>query len=126
MRVLITGAAGLIGRPTARLLAEEGHEVLATDLRPVPATDWRLPVPATDRRPGLVTDLRPASASDRRPLPVDPRALTGEHPRIRWLRLDVRQGARVKAALAELRPDAVVHLAARPSSRGAIAFRRRR
>jgi UDP-glucose 4-epimerase len=96
VRVLITGAAGLIGRPTARLLAEEGHEVLATDLRPAPATDRRL-----------------GPAIDRLPQPVDPRALTGEHPRIRWLRLDVRQRARVMAAFAELRPDAVVHLAAR-------------
>src|SRR5580704_13444594 len=68
MRVLLTGAAGLIGRPTARLLAAEGHEVLATDLRPAPASD---------------------------------------------LQLDVRQGARVKAGLAEFQPDAVVHLAAR-------------
>jgi UDP-glucose 4-epimerase len=80
MRVLVTGAAGLIGRPTVRLLAEEGHEVLATDLRPVP---------------------------------VDQRQLGGEHGSIRWLRLDVRRGAPVGAALAELRPDAVVHLAAR-------------
>jgi UDP-glucose 4-epimerase len=80
MRVLVTGAAGLIGRPTVRLLAEEGHEVLATDLRPIP---------------------------------VDQRQLVGEHSSIRWLRLDVRRGAPVRAALAELRPDAVVHLAAR-------------
>ncbi len=80
MRVLVTGAAGLIGRPTVRLLAEGGHEVLATDLRPVPA---------------------------------DQRQLAGEHYSIRWLQLDVRRGVRVRAALAELRPDAVVHLAAR-------------
>ena len=136
MRVLITGAAGLIGRPTARLLAEEGHEVLATDLRAAPTVDRhpaaaierrlgpatdlrpaaavdRHPAAATDRRPGPTTDLRPALAVDRRPLPVDPRALTGEHPRISWLRLDVRQRARVMAAFAELRPEAVVHLAAR-------------
>jgi UDP-glucose 4-epimerase len=77
VRVLLTGAAGLIGRPTARLLAEEGHEVLATDLRLVPG------------------------------------ALAGEPRRLRWVQLDVRQGARVKAMLAEFRPHAVVHLAAR-------------
>jgi UDP-glucose 4-epimerase len=34
VRVLLTGAAGLIGRVTAQLLAEGGHEVLASDLRP--------------------------------------------------------------------------------------------
>jgi UDP-glucose 4-epimerase len=112
VRVLITGAAGLIGRPTARLLAEEGHEVLATDLRPAPATD-RPPAPATDRRSGRATDLRSAPAIERHHLPLDQHALTVEHPRIRWLRLDVRQGERVKAALGEFRPDAVVHLAAR-------------
>jgi UDP-glucose 4-epimerase len=37
MRVLLTGAAGLIGRATSALLARRGHQVLATDLRPMPA-----------------------------------------------------------------------------------------
>jgi UDP-glucose 4-epimerase len=37
MKVLITGAAGLIGRATAQLLDERGHHVLAADLRPAPS-----------------------------------------------------------------------------------------
>ena len=44
MRVLVTGASGLIGRWTCDLLHEEGHEVLGTDIRPKPegTTDWPL------------------------------------------------------------------------------------
>ena len=37
MRVLVTGASGLIGRWTCDLLEREGHEVLGTDIRPKPA-----------------------------------------------------------------------------------------
>jgi UDP-glucose 4-epimerase len=37
VRVLLTGAAGLIGRVGARLLDEAGHDVLATDLHALPA-----------------------------------------------------------------------------------------
>jgi UDP-glucose 4-epimerase len=36
MRVLVTGAAGFIGRVTVRLLVASGHEVLSADLRPMP------------------------------------------------------------------------------------------
>jgi UDP-glucose 4-epimerase len=71
--VLVTGAAGLIGRPTVGLLVEDGHDVLATDLHVVPAG--------------------------------------GE--RVRWLRLDVRRGKRVRASVEAFGPDTVVHLAAR-------------
>jgi UDP-glucose 4-epimerase len=35
MRVLLTGAAGLIGRVSAQLFDDRGHEVLATDLHPL-------------------------------------------------------------------------------------------
>ncbi|HEY7830557.1 MAG TPA: NAD(P)-dependent oxidoreductase [Solirubrobacteraceae bacterium] len=45
MRVLVTGAAGLIGRVSMRLLEQSGHEVLGTDLHPCPAgladLSWR-------------------------------------------------------------------------------------
>jgi UDP-glucose 4-epimerase len=45
VRVLLTGAAGLIGRASGRLLQESGHEVLASDLRPPPpglrSSPWR-------------------------------------------------------------------------------------
>ena len=42
MRVLVTGASGLIGRWTCDLLCEQGHELLGTDIRPKPedAADW--------------------------------------------------------------------------------------
>lgn len=80
MRVLVTGAAGLIGRPTVRMLAQEGHELLATDLH--------------------ATRMRLAQMDD-------------PTPGVRWRRLDVRQREQVRALLAELRPEAVVHLAAR-------------
>jgi UDP-glucose 4-epimerase len=36
VKVLLTGAAGLIGRASTRLLHEREHEVLATDLRQLP------------------------------------------------------------------------------------------
>jgi UDP-glucose 4-epimerase len=80
VRVMVTGAAGLIGGATVRLLTREGHELLATDLRTPSAT------------------LAATAAGPRRP---------------RWQRLDVRQREHVRAAVAEFRPDAVVHLAAR-------------
>ncbi|HST55728.1 MAG TPA: NAD-dependent epimerase/dehydratase family protein [Solirubrobacteraceae bacterium] len=73
MKVLLTGAAGLIGQATARLLHECGHEVLATDLRRMPA---------------------------------------GVGP-LRWQRLDVRYGGRVRSTFEAFRPEAVVHLAAK-------------
>jgi len=87
VRVLVTGAAGLIGRPTVGLLARDGHEVLATDVRPMPGNPW-----------GARTDLRVAAGGDER---------------VRWQPLDVRQGRRVRATVAAFAPDAVVHLAAR-------------
>jgi UDP-glucose 4-epimerase len=50
--VLLTGAAGLIGRVSARLLDEGGHEVLATDLLPPPADSHGLPWRRLDVRQG--------------------------------------------------------------------------
>jgi UDP-glucose 4-epimerase len=73
MKVLLTGAAGLIGRAGARLLQQSGHDVLGTDLR-----------------------ISPAELDD---LP--------------WQMLDVRRGEQLRAAMADFRPHAVVHLAAR-------------
>jgi UDP-glucose 4-epimerase len=48
--VLVTGAAGLIGRASLRLLEERGHELLASDLRPPP--------PALDHLPWQRLDIR--------------------------------------------------------------------
>jgi UDP-glucose 4-epimerase len=82
VRVLVTGAAGLIGSATVELLAQEGHTLLATDLR--------------------VPEAELARCS---------RATAARAPRCR--QLDVRQRELVRSTVAEFRPDAVVHLAAR-------------
>jgi UDP-glucose 4-epimerase len=52
MRVLLTGASGLIGRASMRLLNEHGHDVLGTDLRPLPAEIDHLPWQRLDIRRG--------------------------------------------------------------------------
>lgn len=46
MRVIVTGASGLIGYHTCNLLLRAGHEVLGTDIRPRPegAADWNFEV----------------------------------------------------------------------------------
>jgi UDP-glucose 4-epimerase len=80
VRVLVTGAAGLIGRATVRLLVGEGHELLATDLH--------------------TPSVQLAGAA-------------GSLQRLRWRQLDVRRREHVRGAVAEFRPEALVHLAAR-------------
>lgn len=70
MRILVTGAAGFVGRHVVRVLRGRGHEVVAASLE------------------GLVVE-------DAIPLA-----------------LDVRDHAAVRAAFAEKRPEAVLHLAA--------------
>jgi UDP-glucose 4-epimerase len=52
VRVLLTGAAGLIGRMSARLLDEGGHEVLSTDLHRMPVGFEHLPWRRLDVRRG--------------------------------------------------------------------------
>ena len=60
MRVLITGAAGMLGTDARRMLAAAGHEVIATDVGPAAAGDIR-PLDITDldavRR--MLTERRP-------------------------------------------------------------------
>lgn len=49
MRVLITGAAGMLGTDARRMLAAEGHEVFATDLGPAASSDAEIrPLDITD------------------------------------------------------------------------------
>jgi UDP-glucose 4-epimerase len=43
MKVLVTGAAGFIGRATTRLLVGSGHDVLGVDVRPLPVDPRVLP-----------------------------------------------------------------------------------
>ena len=78
LRVLVTGAGGLIGRELAGHLAERGHAVLAllhnsatllrNDGRPVPASPWD----GGSARPGVATlrgDVRQAGLGLSDPLP---------------------------------------------------------
>jgi len=52
VKVLLTGASGLIGRACARLIDERGHDVLATDLNPLPDGFADLPWRRLDVRQG--------------------------------------------------------------------------
>lgn len=52
MRVLVTGAAGLIGRATGQLLQENGHEVLGSDLHTSLPNSWSLSWRTLDIRRG--------------------------------------------------------------------------
>src|SRR5215212_9621879 len=78
MRVLITGAAGFVGRHlAAQLISEDQHQV------------WGLV------RPGRDTE--------------------GLDPRVCLVRADLQQRDLVDRALAEVRPDAIYHLASQSS-----------
>lgn len=64
-RILVTGAAGHIGRRLVRRLAAAGHAVTATDIAPAPPglpCTWH---PADLRLPGEVADLFRAARPDR-------------------------------------------------------------
>lgn len=70
MRVLITGAAGMLGSAVYPAFVDAGHEVRATDLAPRPVGELSMQ------------------------------------------RLDVREADAVRAAVGEMRPDLILHLAA--------------
>lgn len=60
MRILITGAAGMLGTDARRLLAAQGHEVIPTDVGPA-ATGEILPLDITDEATvrALFAETRP-------------------------------------------------------------------
>lgn len=76
MRVLVTGAAGSIGRVVSPCLQQHGHEVIGLDR-----------VPVADGFEG------------------------------RWLTVDCADPVEVDRAVADVRPDAIVHLASIPDER---------
>lgn len=92
MKALVTGSGGLIGSECARLLCEEGWEVIGVD-----------------------NDLRAwffGSGGTTRPV-VD--ALLATCPRYRHASLDIRDRKAVESLLRDERPAFVVHAAAQPS-----------
>jgi len=92
-RTLVTGGAGFIGSHLVDRLLADGHEVVAVDnLDPF--------YPAAAKRANLAT----ASAS----------------PRFRLVELDVREADPVAGLVAEVRPTAIVHLAAKAGVRPSI------
>jgi nucleoside-diphosphate-sugar epimerase len=99
MAVVVTGAAGFLGRALVSALVADGVAVIAVDRRPLPAMPG---VRTADRR-----TLSGVRAVDRRPLPG-----------VLGLRADLLAGdPAVAAALAGA--DAVFHLAGRPGVRDA-------
>ena len=60
MRILITGAAGMLGTDAARILAERGHEVIPTDVGPAAVGNVR-PLDITDVQAthAMVAEVRP-------------------------------------------------------------------
>lgn len=91
--VLVTGGAGFIGSHLVDRLLADGDTVTALD-----SFDTFYD-PARKR-----ANLRGAA----------------RHPRFRLVEADIRDAARVAAAVAEARPDAIVHLAARAGVRPSI------
>ena len=93
MRVLVTGAAGFIGSVLVDRLLGRGDEVVGLD-------NFDPYYPPAIKRANLTTAAR--------------------DPRFRLAEADVRDADRIAALLREVRPDAVVHLAALAGVRPSI------
>lgn len=92
MRILLTGAAGLIGAPTTKLLISQGHTVVGIDN----FSDYYSPLMKRKRIDSLgIKD----SIQD----------------------IDITDSDAINNVLKDLRPDAVIHLAARPGVRASMA-----
>ena len=93
MKVLLTGAAGFIGRATAEALLKAGHQVVAVDN----LNDYY----AVSLKHARLATLR-------------------EQPGLQFYPLDVAHWPALDALFAEQRPDAVIHLAAQAGVRYSI------
>lgn len=93
MKVLLTGAAGFIGRATAEALLKAGHQVVAVDN----LNDYY----AVSLKHSRLATLR-------------------EQPGLQFYPLDVADWPALDALFAEQRPDAVIHLAAQAGVRYSI------
>lgn len=93
MKVLLTGAAGFIGRATAEALLKAGHQVAAVDN----LNDYY----AVSLKHARLATLR-------------------EQPGLQFYPLDVADWPALDALFAEQRPDAVIHLAAQAGVRYSI------
>jgi UDP-glucuronate 4-epimerase len=94
MRTLVTGGAGFIGSHLVDRLLADGHEVIVLD-------NFDAFYPEARKRAHLADAAR--------------------HPRFRLIEADIRDAAGVDRLMAEVRPDAIAHLAARAGVRPSIA-----
>ena len=92
MRILVTGAAGLIGAPTTKLLISQGHEVIGVDS----FSDYYAP----DMKKRRIKEL-------------------GIEQNI--TELDITDSHRLFSVFRENLPSAVIHLAARPGVRAELS-----
>ena len=93
MKVLVTGAAGFIGRHEAEKLLQRGDRVIGLD-------NFDNYYPPACKRANL--------------------AVFQHHPRLTFHELDIRDAGRMQEIIAEQRPDAIAHLAAMAGVRYSI------
>lgn len=95
MRVLVTGGAGRLGRSVVDVLVSHNHEVVAVDLVPPGSVASAAGARSTSGLTAAGPARRPASASA-----------------AAWLTRDLTVAGEADRVVGEVRPEAVVHLAA--------------
>jgi UDP-glucuronate 4-epimerase len=92
MRILLTGAAGLIGAPTTKLLIAQGHSVVGIDN----FSEYYSPLMKRQRIDALGISRHVLS-------------------------IDITDSKSLNSVLDDLKPEAVIHLAARPGVRASLS-----